>query len=217
MTAIVRDCDQRSEAWRLVRAGRLTGSCAAAILAERKRGSGELAVRRDLRFKLVVERLTGLPEEEPARLPSAMQHGVDTEAQAFRAYEAATGQLVQRVGFLEHPELMAGASPDGYVGAFTGLVELKCPKSTTHLQYLRDGVVPDEYRPQILHNLWISGAEWCDFVSFDDRFPPELRLFRRRVQRESCDLVAYELAARLFLSECEKELAQILDQVGVAA
>lgn len=215
MNAIIHTVEQRSDEWRQVRAGRLTGSCADALLAERKRGSGELAVRRNLRAQLVVERLTGIPVDDGAMRGAAMQHGIETETAAFRAYEARTGRLVKRSGFLSHPTMLAGCSLDGYVGDYTGILELKCPTSAVHLGYLRAGVLPDEYRGQIIHNLWMTGAQWCDFVSYDDRFiDPSLRVFVVRVNAADVDLAAYELLARLFLSEVDRELADVAGMVA---
>lgn len=209
--------EQRSEDWRRLRAGRVTGSAADALLAERKKGTGELAVRRNLRQKLVVERLTGIPVEDAAK-GAAVQRGNDAEADAFRAYEARTGQLVKRSGFLEHTRLMAGASLDGYVGDYAGIVELKCPTSATHLDYLMAGTVPDDYRGQIFHNLYISGAAWCDFVSYDDRFiDPALRLFVVRVERDETQMKAYELMLTAFLSEVAAEVEKVQASLVVAA
>lgn len=207
MSFTVHAVDQRSDDWRMLRAGLLTGSCAADILAERKRGTGELQRRKDLRKRLVCERLTGIPEEESDYKPKDMRHGIDLEPIAFSAYEARTGQVARRVGFIKHTALQAGCSPDGYVGdLLTGLIELKCPKSTTHLEYLQADCVPEEYWPQIVHALWLTGAAWCDFCSFDDRFlNRDLQLFRKRVKSEDVDLVAYELVVVTFLREVQDE------------
>lgn len=170
--------------------------------------SGEAAARRDLRVRLVVEQLTGVSQEDTF-VSKDMQRGIDREADAFAAYEAATGNLVHRVGFLAHDELAAGCSPDGQIGNYTGIVELKVPKSATHLRYLRAGGLPSDYVWQVQHNLWITGAQWCDFVSFDDRFPPSLRLFMVRVPRVQAEIDSYELIVRSFLTEVEKEVADV--------
>jgi hypothetical protein len=204
------DAEQRSAEWFAARLGRLTGSRAADMLATIK--SGEAAARRDLRVQLVCERLTGQVQEEPF-INAAMQRGIDMEPSAFAAYEAVTGALVQRSGFLSHTEHMAGCSLDGHIGDFDGLIELKCPKSTTHLRYLRGGVVPSDYWPQIAHNMWVTGAQWADFVSFDDRFPPELQLFIVRVERKASDMEDYERKALAFLAEVERE-ADALATIG---
>lgn len=206
----IHDCVQRSPEWHALRCGKVTGSIAEAILKVRQKGSGELAIRRDARQRLVVERLTGQPVSDLPYLPKDMQHGVDCEPEAFAAYEAQTGELVMRVGFVEHDTLLAGCSPDGYIGEWTGCIELKCPSSGVHFAYRRADVIPEEYYPQLVHTLWITGAEWVDFCSFDPRFPDALRLFRKRLERKDVDLTAYELAVTLFLSEVEKEVQAAL-------
>jgi len=198
--------EQRSPEWFAARLGRLTGSRAADMLATIK--SGEAAARRDLRTQLVCERLTQTLQED-AFVNSAMQRGIDCEPLALQAYEALTGEVAHRTGFLAHRTLAVGCSLDGHIGDFVGILELKCPKSATHLKYLRSAAVPVEYVPQITHNLWVSGAAWCDFLSFDDRFPPALQTCLIRVERNEQLIAAYALAATLFLSEVEAEVEAV--------
>ncbi len=205
------DAEQRSPEWFQARAGRLTGSRASDMLATIK--SGEAAARRDLRTQLVVERLTGQPQED-VFINAAMQWGIDHEADAVAAYEAQSGNLVRRTGFLTHTALMVGCSLDGDVEDFAGIVEIKCPKSATHYGYLRSGEVPTNHRPQILHNLWVTGAAWCDFVSFDPRFPEGHRLFVCRVPRVELDVLAYQKSAEKFLAEVDAECAALAEVVA---
>lgn len=197
------DAEQRSPEWFAARAGRLTGSRAADMLATIK--TGEAAARRDYRMQLVCERLTGQPQED-GFVNAAMQRGIDMEPLALAAYEVVTGNVAVRTGFLSHASEMAGCSLDGHVDNFAGIVELKCPKSSTHLRYLRDNVLPREYVPQVTHNLLITGADWCDFLSYDDRFPKELQVFWFRVMAKDLDLAAYEVAALKFLDEVDAEV-----------
>src|SRR5690348_5803085 len=131
MNFTIIDAEQRSPAWFAARLGRLTGSRAADMLATIK--SGEAAARRDLRLQLVCERLTGAAQEDPF-VNAAMLRGIECEPLAFAAYEARTGLLAQRTGFLAHTSIMAGCSLDGHIGQFDGLLEVKCPKSATHLR-----------------------------------------------------------------------------------
>lgn len=215
MTFTIINAEQRSAEWFQARAGRLTGSVAADMLATIK--SGEAAARRDLRMRLVCERLTGQPQEE-AFVNAAMQRGIDMEPKAFAAYEALTGIVAVRSGFLSHNTLMAGCSLDGHIGNFEGLFECKCPKSSTHLRYLREAVIPRDYLPQITHNLFITGAQWCDFLSFDDRFPPEMQTFYIRAWAKDLDLEDYEKKALAFLAEVDTEVNAIKTITkGVAA
>ncbi len=218
MTFTVLDCDQRTQAWRLLRAGRLCASDAKHMLATIK--SGEAASRRDLRVRLTVERLTGLPQDEPF-INDAMEWGISHEADALAAYEAQTGLLASSVGFLAHTELPAGGSPDGVIGDFDGLVELKCPKSATHYGYLRgNGKPPAEHVAQLTHLLWLTGCPWIDFLSFDPRFPADMQTFYVRVNRADVDLKAYDEAVRAFLGEVDREVAamrglDVLKEVAV--
>jgi hypothetical protein len=206
VTFTVIDAAQRSPEWFAARVGRLTGSVASDMLATIK--SGEAAARRDLRTKLVVERLTGQSQED-GFVNAAMTWGIEHEADAFAAYEAHSGSVVRRTGFLCADGLMVGCSLDGDVDGFGGIMELKCPKSATHLGYLKDGKVPANHLPQIWHNLWVTGAEWCDFASYDPRFPEGLRLFVCRVPRVEIDVLAYSKQAEKFLAEVDEEVAAL--------
>lgn len=170
--------------------------------------SGEAAARRDLRLQLACERLTGEPQED-GYTNDVMRRGIELEPAARAAYEAETGLLVSETGFLAHHAILAGCSLDGHIDDFVGIVELKCPKSATHLRYLQAGVVPPEYLPQVRHNLWISGADWCDFVSFDPRFPDDLRLFIARVNRSDAQIEDYEREAVAFLVEVDQAVEQV--------
>lgn len=201
--AIRIDVAQRSEAWFQARCGRLTGTAAADMLARIR--SGEAAARRDLRLRLTVERLTNRPQDTGGFVSSDMQWGIDHEPEARRAYEVATGEVVHEIGFLAHPQLPVGCSLDGVVRGGVGIVEIKCPKSAQHLRTLRaNGVLP-EYLPQVQHNLWVSGAWWCDFVSYDPRFPPPLRLAITRITLTGAERLSYELVLRQFLREIDDE------------
>jgi hypothetical protein len=145
-----------------------------------------------------------MPQED-GYINAAMERGIDLEPAAFAAYEAATGHVVERTGFLAHSTYQAGCSLDGHVGEFEGIVELKCPKSATHYRYLKGGTIQSDYMPQLLHNLWVTGAEWAEFVSFDDRFPLDLQLFRITLARDERLIFDYEKKALAFLAEVEME------------
>ncbi len=201
------DAPQRSAEWFAARAGRLTGSVAKDMLATIKSGAPS-ASRKDLLVRLVVERLTGLPQDDGnGYVNAAMQWGLDHEDDAFAAYEALTGSVTQRSGFLASTIHLAGCSLDGHCGDFDGILEVKCPKSPTHWTYLRgDPVLPAEYVAQVTHNLWITGAAWCDFLSFDPRFPAHIQTFYVRVPREQADIAGYEKKALAFLAEVDREL-----------
>lgn len=203
------ECDQRSPEWIAARLGRLTASRASDMLATIK--SGESAARRNLRVQLVLERLTGKSQEN-GYVSAAMQQGIDREPDALLWYEALTGQFVQRSGFLAHDTLMAGASLDGHLGEFETIIEAKCPIPATHLEYVKSGHVPSDYLAQITHQLWISGARECHWLSFNPDFPEHRRARLVVVTRDDKAIAEYEAKATAFLAEVDRELALLMER-----
>lgn len=208
------DCEQRSPEWFAARAGRLTGSQAADMLKTIK--SGEAADRRNLRVKLTLERVTGKSLESGYQ-SEAMRQGIERECDAISLYEALTGRLVRRSGFLAHTSLMAGTSLDGYVGDYEGIIEAKCPLPATHLEYLKTGTVPTDYLRQCQHALWLTGAAWCDWLSYGPEFPEDLQSKIVRIERDETAMKSYELLLRQFLAEVDAEVENVKKLSAVPA
>jgi len=188
--------EQRSEEWFQARLGKVTASRVADVLAKIK--SGESASRRNYKIQLVSERLTG--ERQETYINQAMQDGIDREQFARNRYVKQFGE-VEEVGFVKHPTLEAGASPDGLVGT-DGIIEIKCPMGSTHTETLMTQEVPSKYVPQIQFQLLVTGRKWCDFVSYNPMFPENLQVFVRRV-----------FANKEYQQELEDEVKQFLKEV----
>lgn len=206
------DVPQRSEAWFKARLGRLTGSRAGDMLKTIKSGAFA-ASRRDYLLELALERVTGRVQE-PGHVTADMQRGIELEGEARLVYMEQTGAGVVCSGFLSHNIYQAGCSLDGHVDDFAGIIEIKCPKSATHVEYLRTGSVPADYQAQILHGLWMTGAQWCDFISYDNRFPLKSRLLVRRVERNDAHIQIYEDAALKFLADVAAETLALREMVA---
>lgn len=199
------DFPQGSEEWLQSRAGRVTASRIADVLAKIK--TGEAAARRDYKAQIVAEILTGKPQES-GFTNEAMQWGTATEPAARAAYEAISGTLVDTVGLVLHPAIdRAAASPDGLAG--DGLLEIKCPKTATHLQYLLAGVAPAQYQLQMLWQMACTERAWCDFVSFDPRLPEDLQLLIVRFERDDKRIAEIETEVKLFLSEVDETIEKL--------
>jgi putative phage-type endonuclease len=188
--------EQRSEEWFQARLGKVTASRVVDVLAKIK--SGESASRRNYKIQLVSERLTG--EKQETYINQAMQDGIDREQFAREKYVQQFGE-VEEVGFIQHPTLEAGASPDGLVGT-DGIIEIKCPMGSTHTETLMTQEVPSKYVPQIQFQLLVTGRKWCDFVSYNPMFPENLQVFVRRV-----------FANKEYQKELEDEVKQFLNEV----
>jgi hypothetical protein len=96
-------------------------------------------------------------------------------------------------------------------------VELKSLRSLTHLGYLGDRRLPAQYRSQVRHHLWITGAAWCDFVLYDDRLPGKLQIVRHRFTRDELDIPGYEVFAVRFLDEVRRQTARVRAKVRSAS
>ena len=194
--------DQRTDEWFASRLGKATASRIADIIAKTK--TGPSASRENYAVQLVLERITQSKGESYSN--AAMQWGTETEPLARQAYELKRGLFVDEVGFIDHPTISnSGASPDGLVGT-DGLVEIKCPNSAIHMETLVTRKIPQKYIPQMTWQMACTGRSWCDFVSFDPRFPENLQIFIERIEYDPTYVRMLELEVTQFLDEVEKKV-----------
>lgn len=198
--------EQRSAEWYQTRLGKVTASRIADLMARTK--SGYSTSRANYMAELIAERLTGSKGETYQN--AAMQWGTEQEPYARAAYETLKGVLVHEVGFVPHPTIPnSGASPDGLVDD-DGLVEIKCPYTATHLEFLTTGNVPEKYVLQMQWQLACTGREWCDYVSYDPRLPERMAIHMFRVFRDPDLIAQIENEVRTFLSELDTKLSSLI-------
>lgn len=196
--------DQRSAEWFAARLGRLTASRVADMMAKGR--DGYKATRANYAWELAIERLTGEPTV--GFCSPAMQWGIDKEPDARAAYQMHALCTVREIGFVEHPTLFAGASPDGLIDD-DGMLEIKCPNSATHGETLLKGRIDDKYHKQMQFQMACSGRAWCDFASFDPRFPEPMRLWVKRVPRDEEAIAEIEREAAAFLAEVDETVERL--------
>jgi len=198
--------DQGTDAWKIDRLGHVTASRMRDVLATIK--SGEAATRANYRAELVAQRLTGVIENGFTN--AAMEWGTLNEPMARAAYELKTNCMVEEVGFIKHPTIKwSGASPDGLIDD-DGLVEIKCPNTKTHINYLVAGKPPPDYVPQMIWQMACTGRKWCDFASYDPRMPEDMRLFIVRLLRNDDLVIEYENSVKVFVGEIESTIAKLM-------
>jgi len=170
------ELQQRSDEWFQIRLGVITGSRAKKVFAGN-----------NLPFvdELIAERLTGKREE--TFQSKAMEHGVLFEPEALEKYIEKTGNNAKEIGFCLHDiHSFLAVSPDALVEEdkeFVGGVEIKCPSTRKHIEYIRQNKVPNEYKYQVLQYFIVCDTiQWLDFVSYDPRVPKH-NLFIKRVLR----------------------------------
>ena len=125
------------------------------------------------------------------------ERGKELEPDARACYAFHADCEPQTVGFvLRNEDRMCGASPDALVGAH-GLLELKCPMAGKHMLYLAQDKLPTKYAAQVQGQLWITGREWCDFMSYY----PGLPAFIHRVAPDDKFLAALDEHMPVFIGE----------------
>ena len=187
--------------WHAARRGCATASRMKDVLAVSKKDGKPLQARIDYCHELVAERMTGLAAQH--FVTGAMQWGTDQEPYAVEAYEVHSGVICRPSGFYRHDEIeFFGASPDREI-EHDGLLEVKCPSTTTFIRWLRDGVVPQEHIPQMLAQLAVTRRKWVEFVAFDPRIQAGPQLFIRRFEPAAADILVIEEEASKFLAEVD--------------
>lgn len=186
---------QHSEEWHQARLGRATASCFADVLAK-----GQGKTRTAYLRRLVAERLTGKPTE--AYKNGHMDRGTEQEPFARMSYEEETGYMVEEVGFIPHPSLMAGCSPDGVIRPKGG-VEIKSVIPTVQLETILKGGYPSEHTAQTQGNIWLSEADWWDFCSYSPDMPKHLRTYIYRVKRDDDYIKNLQAEVTVFLGEVD--------------
>jgi putative phage-type endonuclease len=195
---------QSTDQWKQDRCGVVTASRFSDVLAKIR--TGEAAARYNYKAEIIAERLTGIPSE--GFTTSAMQWGIDHEDQARAIYEAINDVKVDQTGMIKHSEIEAGASPDGLVGD-EGLIEIKCPNTATHIQFLLSRNVPKNYYAQMQGQMWITGRQWCDFVSYDPRLNDRLAFTVQHILRDDKFIEELEREVRLFIQEVEQMILEL--------
>lgn len=199
--------EQGSSEWLKERTGKVTGSRMCDVMAKLKRKEGESAARYGYKMELVAETLTG--RSMTHYTSPDMERGTQLEPDARNEYEVRRGVFCDQVGFVLHDKIdRFGVSPDGFVGD-SGLIEIKAPRVMTHLEYIVQGLPPEDYLWQMLAAMSCTGREWCDFVSYCPELPEDLQLFVKRVNRDEKLISALEIEVAQFLKEVDETVEKI--------
>ena len=200
--------DQGTEEWRMQKAGKASASRIWEVAARTKSGKG--ASYYNYMSDLLCERVTGRPLDR--FVTAAMLEGTAREPDARAAYEFERGVEVQQVGFIDHPTIaMSGASPDGLVGD-DGMIEIKSPQLSAHIDTLLTETIPDKYVKQMLFQMSVTGRQWVDYVSFNPDLPEHMALWIKRVHRDEKAIQELEANVQEFLSELDAKVKALREK-----
>lgn len=204
--AVPAELIQGSPEWHASRCGDVTASCFGKLAGNARSGGGFSQTAQTYLTQVMAERLTGVPQDEIQS--KYLDHGNKYEHTARQLYQwhLSASQALKQVGYVKHPSVkFCGGSPDCLVGE-DGVLEIKCPYNVhQHLANIEgDGTDSKDYHWQMQGNLWITGRQWCDFVSFHPFVPEKLRFHVVRYERDE-DLI----------EEIEERIPRALEQVAI--
>lgn len=195
------DVDQGSPEWYLARCGVPTASAFHKILAK-GRGDAESKTRRDYLCQLADEVIYQDPVESYTN--ENMENGKLREAEACSIYALEQDVMPQEVGFIFNHDLGAGCSPDRLIGR-DGLLQVK----TSFPRLWVSNVIRDEadphHLPQCQGELWVTGREWVDLMTYWPRRKP----FIKRIFRDEPYLKELAKAMLIFNGELEAMVAAL--------
>lgn len=204
--------EQRSPEWFQQRYGNASASRIKDVIAKTK--SGYSASRENYLTELVLERFGVFSEPYTSK---AMEWGNEQEPFARAKHEIEQKIIVEECGYILHPTIeKSGASPDGLIGN-NGVLEIKCPDTKTHFEYLLAEKVPTAYMPQMAWQIICTGREWADFVSYDPRAPIGLDYFYIRYIPEPSYLEMLQQEVTEFLKEVDAKFKQLNEKLIIHA
>ncbi len=199
---------EEKAAWLAVRAGKLTASRMGDAMSFLKNGQPSAARMQYMR-ELLAERLTG--QSVPHVVNDAMMWGTDHEDEAVDVFVERTGRSPRLSRFYEHATILNfGATPDRELD--DGLLEVKCPTTSTFVEWSLAGVVPERHKMQMTAQLLCSDKEWCGFLAYDPRIRDERKqLFMRKFVPTADERAAVLAAAIGFLDELDEMFSRFVE------
>lgn len=194
------DCEQNSPEWAAVRAGIVTASEMAVVLAKGVDRKSPSVTRRKYMLRLAGERILGAPEETYSNAHMDRGHALEGEARSLYAFLYDAEPI--RVGFIRNGE--KGCSPDSLLGD-DGMLEIKTALPSILIDRLLRDDFPPEHRGQCQGALWVAEREWIDLAIYW----PGLPLVVRRAHRDEAYIAELAKAVDAF----NAELAAIVERV----
>lgn len=174
------DVEQGTDAWKMARKGKPTASRFADIITAAK---GELSKSATGYIRELIGECY-CPDWEPWQGNQFMDRGKELEPEAREAFASMTGLEVEQVGFVIADDGICGCSPDGLIwdgsaAAYVAGVEIKCPIPKTHIGYIMEGGLPDDYRQQVHGSMAVTGLSEWHFYSYFPGMKPHHVIVQR--------------------------------------
>jgi hypothetical protein len=166
---IKHDCEQNTDPWLALRAGKPTASEFSKLITSTGAPSKSMKAYAE---QLAGELYAGKPLDSWEG-NKYTERGHEVEDEAVSAYELMKGVDTQSVGFITDDLMQWGCSPDRLVGD-DGMLEVKClPK--LHIEairyYKKNGRIPTKFVQQTQGQVLIAERKWCDLFFYHTDLP----------------------------------------------
>lgn len=215
------ECEQGTDIWHTLRAGRVTASRFVDARSKLSRASKNGAAgdpsgdALSYAWAVSIERINGRSIDLNMATP-ATRRGTDLEPHARLAYELETGNLASESGICISDCGRFAYSSDGLCGD-DGMIEIKCPASPQKIGAIWSNpeTADAEYIDQIQGGLWITGRSWCDFVMYCPWLESAGKdLFVKRIMRDEEYIAALELDLLNFCTTVDQYEAVLRKPAG---
>lgn len=178
---IIHEVEQGSPEWFALRAGKITGT------------KMKKAMSKDylsLVDSIIADMEKGISDDDSDFMSDDMLRGTELEPLAREQYELITGNIVQIYGFVQSDiQPILCLSPDGFIGA-DGAIEIKSPRTKTHIKYMRQDKIPSEYEEQVNTYFMVNpNLQWLDFISYDPTLLRKPIWIKRTTREERLDQI----------------------------
>jgi hypothetical protein len=194
--------EQGTDKWLALRAGCITASSFKSLVTSR--GEKTATSTRDTYLnQIIAERLTGKPVDTFKN--ADMERGNEREGAARDLFGAIMEVDVKEVGFHLHDDYDIGCSSDGLfcLDSDTG-VEIKSPRASTHIRYMRNKKLPTEYMQQVQLSMWLLEVDRYFFFSYHPDLKPLIVEVKRDDEYIEKAVPILIEAAKYVKSETEK-------------
>jgi putative phage-type endonuclease len=203
---IYKDIEQKSEEWKKLRQGKITGTGLSKVV-------GGKVARETYLYELLAERLaTGVSSEE-----NAMDRGNRLESVAIEEFEKKTGKIVEIFGFCEdNDNEFITNSPDGLIDVkrkYSEAIEVKCLASGKHVRAWLENEIPSEYYAQAIQYFIVNeDLEKLYFVLYDPRIAMH-PLHVIELNRDDIEdtITEYREKQEEFLEFIEEKLSKLIE------
>jgi hypothetical protein len=192
---IINDIIQGSPEWLKLRLGVPSASNFDKIVTTK----GERSKQREkYLYELAGEKITG--ERANTYKNEHMERGNEREEESRRAYEYINDVTVEQVGFCFYDEKREfGCSPDGFVCEYGGF-ETKDALPHVQIERLEKGWKGTEHFCQVQGNLYVTGKEWWDLVSYSRGIKPIII----RIYPDDTFIRNLSIELRMFINDLNK-------------